>query len=169
MAFDISEADADRIRAAYVAPAPSCPRPPSASSSPPCWSRPSNASKPNTTTADPGAPPAAANSNPSPRPASDATPPATQENRTSSNDRGVTHTATQTRVPHRPSRTHPRRLPRTRAILPPSTLSEFLEAAVLETIERLETEHNNGRPWDVPSAGEIKSTSQTGVGRWNRA
>ena len=57
----------------------------------------------------------------------------------------------------------------TRAILPPSTLSEFLEAAVLETIERLETEHNTGRPWDVPSAGEIKSTSQTGVGRWNRA
>ncbi|AOD24615.1 hypothetical protein IM25_22885 (plasmid) [Rhodococcus sp. p52] len=56
----------------------------------------------------------------------------------------------------------------TRAVLSPSTFSEFLEAAVLEAIERLETEYHNGRPWDVPSAGEIKSTSQTGVGRWSR-
>ncbi|MCK8674579.1 ParB family protein [Rhodococcus sp. NPDC003382] len=57
----------------------------------------------------------------------------------------------------------------TRAVLPPSTFGEFLEAAVLEKIERLEAEHNNGRPWDTPAAGEIKSTAQTGVGRWNRA
>ncbi|WP_301849420.1 ParB family protein [Rhodococcus pyridinivorans] len=56
----------------------------------------------------------------------------------------------------------------TRAVLPPSTFSEFLEAAVLETIERLEAEHNNGHSWDAPAAGEVKSTAQTGVGRWNR-
>lgn len=56
----------------------------------------------------------------------------------------------------------------TRAALPASTFGEFLEAAVLETIEQLEAEHNGGRQWDAPAAGEIKSASQTGVGRWNR-
>ena len=56
----------------------------------------------------------------------------------------------------------------TRTVLPPSTFSEFLETAVLETIERLEAEHNNGHSWDAPATGEVKSTAQTGVGRWNR-
>lgn len=56
----------------------------------------------------------------------------------------------------------------TRPHLPASTFGEFLEAAVLEKIERLEAEHNAGAEWDSPAEGEIKSTSQTGVGRWNR-
>ncbi|WP_068166581.1 ParB family protein [Rhodococcus phenolicus] len=57
----------------------------------------------------------------------------------------------------------------TRPHLPPSTFGEFLEAAVLEKIERLEAEHHNGRAWDAPAEGDIKSASQTNVGRWNRA
>ncbi|MGN5240842.1 MULTISPECIES: ParB family protein [unclassified Rhodococcus (in: high G+C Gram-positive bacteria)] len=56
----------------------------------------------------------------------------------------------------------------TRPHLPASTFGEFLEAAVLEKIERLEAEHHDGKSWETPAEGEIKSTSQTGVGRWHR-
>ncbi|MEE2061770.1 ParB family protein [Rhodococcus artemisiae] len=56
----------------------------------------------------------------------------------------------------------------TRPHLPASTFGEFLEAAVLEKIERLEVEYNNGQPWGTPADGDIKSASQIGVGRWKR-
>lgn len=53
----------------------------------------------------------------------------------------------------------------TRAILPPATLSEFITDLLAEGTERLEAEHNEGRPWRTPSRNELKSLSQTGVGR----
>ncbi|MCD2118373.1 MULTISPECIES: hypothetical protein [Rhodococcus] len=53
----------------------------------------------------------------------------------------------------------------TRAILPPATLSEFITDLLVEATERLEAEHNDRRPWRTPSRSELKSLSQTGVGR----
>ncbi|MGW0021606.1 ParB family protein [Rhodococcus sp. NPDC003382] len=53
----------------------------------------------------------------------------------------------------------------TRAVFPPATLSEFITDLLLEATGRLERAHNKGRPWRTPSRGELKSLSQTGVGR----
>jgi hypothetical protein len=53
----------------------------------------------------------------------------------------------------------------TRGTLPPATLSEFITELLLEGAYRLEQAHNDGRPWRTPTRGELKSLSQTGVGR----
>lgn len=53
----------------------------------------------------------------------------------------------------------------TRGTLPPATLSEFITELLLEGTHRLEQAHNDGRPWRTPTRGELKSLSQTGVGR----
>lgn len=53
----------------------------------------------------------------------------------------------------------------TRGALPPATLSEFMTDLLLESTERLEDAHNDGRPWRIPTRSELKSLSQTGVGR----
>ncbi len=53
----------------------------------------------------------------------------------------------------------------TRAVLPPATLSEFITELLLEGAHHLEQAHNSGRPWRPPTRGELKSLSQTGVGR----